>query len=119
MGATADRYDPLQKMREVCLALPDTKETLTWGSPHFRVGEKIFAGYSEEDGRLSIGFKLEKPHAEARIASDPRFTRAKYVGQHGWVTMDLASEEDWGEVEELILESFHLIAPKRTLAKLS
>ncbi len=119
MGATADRYDPLQKMREICLALPDTKETLTWGSPHFRVGEKIFAGYSEEDGRLSIGFKLEKPHAEARIANDSRFTRAKYVGQHGWVTMDLADAEGWGEVEELILESFHLIAPKRTLAKLS
>ena len=71
MGATADRYDPLQKMREICLALPDTKETLTWGSPHFRVGEKIFAGYSEEDGRLSIGFKLEKPHAEGASPTIP------------------------------------------------
>lgn len=116
---TIERVDPLQKMREICLSLPDTKETLTWGTPHFRVGEKIFAGYSDENGSPSIGFKLEKPHAEARISSDPRFTRAKYVGQHGWVTMDIAGIEDWGEVEELIMESFHLIAPKRTLAKLT
>ena len=110
--------DPLEKLREICLALPDTKETLTWGSPYFRVGEKIFAGYGEEDGRPSVGLKLEKPHAEARVA-DPRFTRSKYVGQHGWVTMDLTEVEDWGEVEALILESFYLIAPKRTLKKLS
>ena len=33
--------------------------------------------------------------------------------------MDLTNVEDWGEVEALILESFHLIAPKRTLKKLS
>ena len=33
--------------------------------------------------------------------------------------MDLSGEVDWGEVEALILESFHLIAPKRTLKKLS
>ena len=37
--------DPLARVREICLALPDTKETLTWGSPYFRVGDKIFAGY--------------------------------------------------------------------------
>ena len=110
--------DPLQRIRELCLALPDTKETLTWGSPYFRVGEKIFAGYGEADGSPAVGFKLEKAHAEARVATDPRFTRAKYGGLHGWVTMHLAGMEDWSEVEELILESFRLIAPKRTLAKL-
>ena len=38
----------LNRMREICLALPDTKETMTWGKPHFRVIEKIFAGC---DGR--------------------------------------------------------------------
>ena len=115
MKGVAD--DALQAVREICLALPDTKETLTWGSPYFRVGDKIFAGYGETDGRPSVGFKLEKPHAEA-IVADPRFTPSKYVGRHGWVTMDLADVDDWGHVEDLILESFHLIAPKRTLAKL-
>jgi predicted DNA-binding protein (MmcQ/YjbR family) len=69
----------LDNMREICLALPDTKETLIWGQPHFRVGEKIFAGCGDEKGR----------------------------GVH-----------DWNEVRPLILESYRLIAPKRTLAKL-
>ncbi len=34
------RPDITDRLRAVCLALPDTKETLTWGEPHFRVGEK-------------------------------------------------------------------------------
>ena len=116
-GVTRVAVDALERLREICLALPDTKETLTWGLPHFRVGDKIFAGYGDEDGTPTVGFKLEKPHAEA-IVADSRFTPSKYVGRHGWVTMDLSDVEDWGHVEDLILESLHLIAPKRTLAKL-
>ena len=34
------------------------------------------------------------------------------------MTTDLGCSEDWGHVGDLILKSFHLIAPKRTLAKL-
>jgi predicted DNA-binding protein (MmcQ/YjbR family) len=121
------RVDPvLKRLREICLALPDTKETLTWGAPHFRVGEKIFAGYGEERGRAAIGFKLEMPHA-ATILVNPRFTRAPYVGHKGWVSMDVtralagavAGAVDWNELRELIHESYRLIAPKRSLAKLS
>jgi predicted DNA-binding protein (MmcQ/YjbR family) len=107
----------LKKIREICLALPDTKETLTWGEPHFRVGEKIFAGCGEEKGRLSIGFKLEMDHADA-IVQAPRFRRAPYVGHKGWVSMDAPGIRDWREVRALVLESYRLIAPKRTLAKL-
>lgn len=45
----ADSDPVLEKLRRICLALPNTKETMTWGSPHFRVGEKIFTGYGTED----------------------------------------------------------------------
>jgi predicted DNA-binding protein (MmcQ/YjbR family) len=107
----------LAHMRKICLALPETKETPTWGKPHFRVGEKIFAGCGEEDGRRVIGFKLEREHAEA-IVHDPRFWRAPYVGQHGWVSMDAERVSDWGEVRDLVLESYRLIAPKRLVALL-
>ena len=108
----------LARLRAICLALPDTKETLTWGQPHFRVGDKIFAGCGDEHGRTVIGFKLEKPHAEARVRDDPRFTVAPYVGRHGWVSMDAAGVKDWGEVAALIRESYGLIAPKASRAKL-
>jgi predicted DNA-binding protein (MmcQ/YjbR family) len=108
----------LAKMREICLSLPDTKETPTWGQPHFRVGDKIFAGCGEENGKAVIGFKLEMDHADA-IVQDPRFRRAPYVGHKGWVSMDASGVKEWGEVRLLILESYGLIAPKKTLARLT
>jgi len=107
----------LAKFRAICLSLPDTKETMTWGKPHFRVGEKIFAGFGDEDDTCSIGFKLEMDHASA-ILRDKRFTRAPYVGHKGWVSMDVSGATDWDQVRELVEESYGLIAPKKSLAKL-
>lgn len=110
----AKKSGALERMRAICLSLPETKETLTWGKPHFRVGEKIFAGFGDENGKPVIGFKLTMPHAHA-IIDDPRFWPAPYVGHRGWVSMDTTGVDDWDQVRELVLESYRLIAPKRTL----
>jgi predicted DNA-binding protein (MmcQ/YjbR family) len=116
-GAMPTSDPVLAKVRSICLALPDTKETMTWGQPHFRVRDKIFAGYGEHEGKASIGFKLTKPHADA-VVNDPRFERAPYVGKHGWVSLDAKSKIDWASVRGMIHESYSLIAPPSALAKL-
>jgi predicted DNA-binding protein (MmcQ/YjbR family) len=108
----------LKKLRAICLSLPDTKETITWGQPHFRVGEKIFCGYGEEQGRMTIGFKLDRPHADLVVDGD-RYRRAPYVGQHGWVSMDAGRIDDWDLVRAFVLESYRLIAPKSSQAKMA
>ena len=114
--ATADSI--YKQVRAICLSFPDTKETMTWGKPHFRVGEKIFAGFEEENGKPTIGFKLEMDHA-AEAIKYPRFTRAPFVGHKGWVSMDATGVTDWEKVRALIFESYRLIAPKRSLAKMA
>jgi predicted DNA-binding protein (MmcQ/YjbR family) len=108
----------LARLRRICLALPETTETLSWGQPHFRVANKIFCGCGDEKGRPAIGFKLEMDHADA-IIQDPRFWRAPYVGHKGWVSMDASAVSDWDEVRGLVLESYRLIAPRRALAQLA
>ena len=108
----------LARARKLCLSLPDTEETITWGKPHFRVAGKIFCGFGEESGRTVLGFKLAKPHA-ALIVSRPTFWPAPYVGRHGWVSMDASGVDHWDEVRDLLLESYQLIAPKASLAKLA
>ena len=109
------RSDPLTEMRRICLALPETTETMTWGQPHFRVRGKIFAGFGDHGGTFTLGFKLEREHADAAI-QDPRFTRAPYVGAHGWISMDVKGVRDWAEVRALVRESYRLIAPKKLWA---
>ena len=114
----SDDVDVLDRMSEICLSLPDTKLTMTWGKPHFRVGERIFAGCGEHAGWQALGFKLTREHADA-VMRDPRFRRAPYVGHQGWVQLDGSKVRDWAEVRALVLESYGLIAPKRSLAKLA
>jgi predicted DNA-binding protein (MmcQ/YjbR family) len=100
--------EPAERDARICLVLPEATETMTWGSRTSGSG-KIFAD-SATSG-TDIGFKLEREHADAAI-QDPRFTRAPYVGQHGWISMDVKGVRDWGEVRALVLESYRLIAPK-------
>jgi len=113
--ASASSQTTLNNVRKICLELPETVETMTWGNPHFRVKDKIFCGFNDEKGVSKIGFKLEMGHAQA-IIEDPRFCPAPYVGHKGWVSMTLDKAQDWQEVRKLVRESYYLIAPKK-LAK--
>ena len=67
----------LDKLQTICLALPNTKETLTWGIPHFRVGEKIFCGCGEDQGRPSVGLKMERYQSEVMMKF-PGIEKAPY-----------------------------------------
>jgi predicted DNA-binding protein (MmcQ/YjbR family) len=111
---TAAGEGTLAGLRKLCLALPGTAETLTWGHPNFRVDHKIFVGYGDEDGCQTMGFKVGKAR-QKELLRDKRFTYADYVGRFGWVTMSLAGRVDWDEIAGLILTSYRLIAPKRRL----
>jgi hypothetical protein len=107
------------RFKAICLALPDTKVTITWGSPHMRVGEKIFTGWGLDDGGRSWSFsvKLDKDKQAALVQSDPRFAIASYTGKYGGTTMTVAKgEEDWGEIAALVEEGYRNIAPKKLVA---
>jgi predicted DNA-binding protein (MmcQ/YjbR family) len=112
------KVDPvLTRLRKICLSLPDTEETPTWGQPHFRVCGKIFVGFGEHKKRTAITLKLPMALADM-VIDEPHFSRAPYVGQHGWISLDVAGATDWRRIRSMVLESYGLIAPKRTLAKL-
>ena len=103
----------LNRLREIALALPQTKETLTWGKPHFRIGEKIFCGCGEQHGMAQLGLKMP-PDEAALLMKVPGVEKAPYSRPNdGWVQIDPAVFDDWDEIERLVVGSFRLIAPKR------
>lgn len=104
----------LKKLRKLCASLPETSELETWGHPTFRVRDKIFAGFGTGESGPSLGCKQTKVD-QAALVKDPRFSVAKYVGRHGWISIQ-AEEVPWPMIEDLVLKSYRLIAPK-TLAK--
>ncbi len=108
---------PLTRRPKMARALPDTEETETWGKPRFRVNNKIFCGYGEEDGATVIGCTLEKKHA-LKVVKRPGLILSPFGGKHGWISIDVEHIEDWEGINDCILESYTLTAPKRSIAKL-
>ncbi|GBU19459.1 MULTISPECIES: MmcQ/YjbR family DNA-binding protein [unclassified Methylobacterium] len=106
--------DAIERLRRLCLALPEAHERVTFGGPTFRVREKIFAMPRDRDGRPSVWMKAP-PHSQGiLVGADPeRFFVPPYVGPKGWIGMRLDAEPDWTEVEALVRRSYRLIAPKR------
>ncbi|MFI0481466.1 MmcQ/YjbR family DNA-binding protein [Actinomadura sp. 9N215] len=110
--------DASSRIREICLALPETVEKPFGGhtAPSFRVRDKLFV-MTSEDG-LSMTFKAAPGVQEALVAESPeRFFVPKYVGSKGWVGARLDVDHDWDEMAELIEDSYRMIAPK-SLVKL-
>ncbi|HEV3074109.1 MAG TPA: MmcQ/YjbR family DNA-binding protein [Thermoanaerobaculia bacterium] len=113
------RRRPLDRLRALCLALPEATEKLAWGSPTFRVRDKIFATFSEADGGPEMWCKASPGGQEVLVASQPeRYYVPPYVGHRGWVGVRLGGAPDWGQVADLVEESYRLTAPKRLLALL-
>jgi predicted DNA-binding protein (MmcQ/YjbR family) len=108
---------PIDRLRAICLALPEAIETEAWGDPTFRVRNKIFAMEKRGDGRISVWCKAPPGSQMVLVGADPeRFFVPPYVGPKGWVGMRLDCKPDWDEVAAVVKRSYRLIAPKRLAA---
>ena len=110
---------PADRLRAICLALPEASEKEAWGDPTFRVRDKIFAMLKQGDGRPSLWCKAPPGSQMVLVGADPaRFFVPPYVGHKGWVGMRLDRQPDWNEAAELIRRSYRLTAPKRLAAQM-
>ncbi len=103
-----DEKKILAKLREICLCLPKTSETTTFGHPTFQVGTKTFSVLETYKGELSICVKVGKS-MQPVFLEDGRFYRTPYVGQHGWVSLRANTKLDWKEIGELLRGSYELV----------
>jgi hypothetical protein len=118
--------DDLQARRDrlvrLCRTLPEatvTAHDLMFGAHvGFQVGGRTFAWYVDDehgDGRVAVLCKTPAGENSGLVASDPhRFYLPRYVGKRGWVGLRLDLQDvDWGEVAELVADSYRLVAPRR------
>jgi predicted DNA-binding protein (MmcQ/YjbR family) len=111
----------LERLRGLCLALPEATEKETWGDPTWRVQDRIFAMQkgNYDGGRASVWLKAEEGLQHVLAGSDPqRFFVPPYVGHKGWVGVYLDGAVDWSELTDLIEESYRLVAPRRMVKRL-
>ncbi|GAA3581996.1 MmcQ/YjbR family DNA-binding protein [Nonomuraea rosea] len=114
--------DAVERLRELCLALPETTERLSHGEPTWFVrGKKTFVMFADHhhDDRLAFWCAAPPGAQEELVAEDPeRFFRPPYVGHRGWLGVYLDVEVDWAEVAEIVADAYRRIAPKSLAARL-
>jgi hypothetical protein len=103
---------PIERLRGICLALPEAIERETWGEQTFRVRDKIFAMAGTDE----MSCKAPPGAQEMLIESNPaRFYRPAYVGPKGWIGVRFDDGTDWDEVAFLVRQSYEMTAPKKLL----
>jgi hypothetical protein len=105
----------LEKLRRLCLALPDTTERLSHGEPTWFVRDKrvfvMFANNHHDDGRIAFWCAAPAGAQEAMVESNPlHFFRPPYVGHRGWLGVRVDVDVDWDEVARIVGDAYAMIA---------
>jgi hypothetical protein len=117
MATTADRA--LERLRSICLALPEVSERVSHGSPSFFIRDKKVLCSFQPDGHhgqhgMSIWAPAPPGVQEQLVEDEPeRFYRPPYVGVRGWLGVRLDRDVDWGEIDGIVRDSYRLVAPKK------
>jgi hypothetical protein len=113
-----------ERLRAICLALPEVTERASHGAPTWFVRNKSSFVQLWADGHHDNQFPhlwcAAPPGAQQELTeSDPgRFFRPPYVGHRGWVGVRLDGDVDWTEIAELCQDAYRVIAPRALVAKL-
>ncbi len=108
--------NPLARVREICLSLPDAFEKEAWGGPTFRARHGMFAMWVDNhhgDGLLGVWVKAAPGLQQILIDENPRvFFRPPYVGHKGWIGMKLDGKADWEQAASLLRQGYEMCAAK-------
>ncbi|MEP2101839.1 MAG: phosphoribosylglycinamide formyltransferase [Parasphingorhabdus sp.] len=113
----------LDQVRDRALALEETHERPSFGTPGWRVGSektgKYFAYFSRrhfgETGTSVFVKTSGLDEQSALLDADPDLYFApKFYGKSGWIAIRLdTGRTDWGHVADSLKKSWRMVAPKR------
>jgi predicted DNA-binding protein (MmcQ/YjbR family) len=100
----------VDSIRAYCLSFPQATENLQWGDDLcFKIGGKIFTTVSLDNPRLCLKCTSE---TFAELIEREDIHPAPYVGRYKWVMLDRLDAVPWEELEELIRQSYAMVAAK-------
>lgn len=107
----------LARLRKLCLALPETDESASFGSPVWRVGKKTFVNLYDYGKGLTVSFWVGIER-QGPLEMDPRFSIPPYLGHKGWMALDASKGISDGELRDFVIESYRHFATRRAIARL-
>jgi len=106
----------LDRVRRICMALPETTEKISHGEPTFFVRKRVYCMFSDNhhnDGHVAVMVPTPPGYQATLIRTSPdKYYYPPYVGVAGWIGIELAhiSDEDLGQH---LLEAWRLIEEKQ------
>ena len=121
MPATSQQV--LERLRKICMALPEATERLSHGEPTWFVQDKkVFVSFDDHHhGADRIAMTCPAPAGvqAAVVEEEPhRFYVPAYVGHRGWIGVRLDVDVDWDEIAGIVEDAYRLVAPKKLIAEL-
>lgn len=105
----------IDSIRAFCLAFPRASEKLQWGDDLcFKIAGKIFAIVGLDNPRLC--FKCS-PDVFAELIEREDIRPAPYVGRYKWVMLDRLDAVADAELEDLVRQSYDMVAAKAPKGK--
>ena len=111
-----------ERVRAICLALPEVTEKMSHGAESFFAG-KQFAAVRAHGHHGQARPQLwcpAPPGVQAELLEDEpeRFFAPPYVGGRGWVGIWLDDDPDWDEIDAIVRDAYRHVAPTRLAAQL-
>jgi len=118
MAIATERARALERIRGICLALPEVRERLSHGAPTFFVrGKRAFLMVLTNhhgDGRFAIWCASGDGMQSMLVEADPeRFFVPPYVGHRGWLGVRLDRGIDWNELAGIAEDAYADVAPAK------
>lgn len=110
------KRDALNRIRKICLGLPETTEGESFGNVAFRAGKRPFVVFDRYKGVDCIFVYVDAGRRDDLLA-DRRFFKAPYDPREKGLCRTIA-KINWRQMESLIIESYRQVAIKRMLTKL-
>lgn len=88
----------IERVRRICMAMPEVTEKLSHGEPTWFVRKRVFAGFTNNhhnDGHVAVVIPAEPGEQQRLIKASPkRYYRPPYVGPAGWVGIEMEHIDD-------------------------
>ncbi|MDI9948391.1 MULTISPECIES: MmcQ/YjbR family DNA-binding protein [Rhodococcus] len=112
----------LERLRTLCLALPEATERVSHGEPAWFVRKAPqFASLADRHHDDRVAFWAAAPPGAQQdwVQRDPgRFFVPPYVGGRGWIGVYLDVPQDWDDVADIVEDAYRAVAPKTLIARL-
>jgi hypothetical protein len=108
----------IERVRRLCLGMPEAGEKLSHGEPTFFVRGKVFVMFANNhhnDGHVAVWVPVPAGMQTTLIQKDPTvYFKPPYVGTRGWVGIELSRVTD-DDLRFHVSLAWEQVAPRQLL----